>query len=91
MPDPINQEPKPQPIRPKRLSPVHRKRRKRVSALTTDERKRIVFLFDWNGDPDYVAERCGIIGVQRGDVLAVVLMDTRRRGPGWERPMGKLA
>lgn len=53
--------------------------RRRVTALTPDQKRRICWLFDsCGGDADYTAERCGFIGVQRGDVLAVVLADTRR-------------
>ncbi len=52
--------------------------RTRVSSLRRDQRRVICDLFDdCGGDADYTAERCGIIGVQRGDVLAVVLADTR--------------
>lgn len=53
--------------------------RARVSSLTADQKRRICWLFDHcGGDADYTAERCGIVKVQRGDVLAVVLADTRK-------------
>ncbi len=66
----------------KRLFCVQGKR-KRVGSLKNEERSRIVFLFDHSGgDADYVADRCGVIGIQRADVLAVVLAETRRKGPG---------
>ncbi len=65
----------------KRLFIVQRSR-KRVTSLTAEERRRIVFLFDaTGGDYDQVADRCEIPGVQRADVLAIVLDDTRRKGP----------
>lgn len=57
-------------------APVHK--RKRVPSLSPEKRREIVALFDITDDYDYVAERCL---VQRADVLAVVLADTRKRGP----------
>jgi hypothetical protein len=76
---PETQPPHSQPAQPKRATRVQR--RKRVSALTPAERRQIVYLFDaWAGDADHVADRCGIVGVQRADVLAVVLAETRK-GP----------
>lgn len=85
MPESINPDQKPERKGPKSI-PCVRAKRKRVSALTSDQRKQITWLFDhWQGDADHVADRCGIIGVQRADVLAVVLADTRRKGPEWEQ------
>lgn len=75
---------KPQLVERKPKAPVHKKRR-RVGTYTREERKQIVFLFDkYKDDVDYVAERCGIFGCQRADVLAIVLGETRRKGPGIE-------
>ena len=71
----------------KRLFAVHTNstKRRRVTALTGDERRRVVFLFDaLQSDPDQVVERAGIIGLQRGDVLAIVLGEMRK-------PMGTAA
>ena len=54
--------------------------RKRVNSLSVEQRKQVVYLFDHaNGDVDQVADRCGIIGIQRGDVLAIVLAETRKQ------------
>lgn len=54
-------------------------RRKRIPGLTDDKKREIITLWDMTGcDYDYVAERCM---VQRADVLAVVLADTRRKAP----------
>lgn len=50
--------------------------RQRVPSLKPEKRREIVALFDMTDDYDAVAERCC---VQRADVLAVVLADTRRR------------
>ncbi|HXS98770.1 MAG TPA: hypothetical protein VN736_29440 [Candidatus Limnocylindrales bacterium] len=56
--------------------------RKRTGSFTAEQKRRIIFLFDQtNGDADYAAERCGVVGVQRADVLAIVLADTRRKQP----------
>lgn len=74
----------------KRLFVVHEVRRKRVTSLTPEQRRTIVYLFDaLSGDYDAVAQRCGILGVQRADVLAIVLADTRK-GPQSEPGMGRL-
>jgi hypothetical protein len=79
----------------KRLFCVQPQRRKRVTQLTPDEKRRIIFLFDASGgDYDQAADRCGIPGLQRADVLAIVLADMRRgperapamRAPTAERP-----
>lgn len=62
----------------KRLNPVHK--RKRVRNLMPELRRQIPTLFDLTlGDYDRVAED---LGVPRADVLAVVLLDTRRKQPG---------
>lgn len=69
----------------KRKNPVHATKRKRVRNLLPKLMREIPALFDLlQGDYDRVAEDCG---VQRADVLAVVLLDTRRKMPGSTVPM----
>lgn len=58
--------------------PIQRVRRTRVMSLSAEEHRRIIYLFDHSGgDADYAADRCGVIGIQRADVLAIALWQTR--------------
>jgi uncharacterized protein RhaS with RHS repeats len=82
----------------KQLFAVHGNKRKRVTALTQDQKRQVIYLFDHYGDPDAVVERAGILGLQRGDVLTVALIDLRRQlQPGgggaslYAMPLGRTA
>ena len=83
---------KPEVVQKIKAKHVQRLRRKRVMSLTQDERKQIVYLFDHSGgDADYVTQAVSFAVLQRADVLAVVLAETRRRGPSSGGSMGLFA